>query len=225
MKLVDREVVTGAHAQFVLGHQVSRKRVSRNWSVQYTWRGRQQSKSLGTPSKRLAMQRVWKLDRQLGEDNPDTSNGDATVAELVEVYMQMQRARSRAVTTVRKYDEVGKTLIAWAGEEHITKAMDIHEPEFWRFAEMLTIKGNTERTRYTKLIFLKQVWKHAHKIKLIPTNELAVIHVDKPVVEKQPCFTPEQVMALLNQADDFHRQAFYFLAYAGLRFGELRDLT
>jgi hypothetical protein len=42
MKLVDREVVTGAHAQFVLGHQVSRKRVSRNWSVQYTWRGRQQ---------------------------------------------------------------------------------------------------------------------------------------------------------------------------------------
>ena len=225
MKLVGREVVTGANAQFVLGHQVSRGKASRNWSIQYTWRGRQRTQSLKTRIKRLAMQRLHEIDRQLGDGDPDRPNGEATIADIIDTYMHMLRARGRAVTTIRKYDQIGKTLIAWANEECITRAIDFHEPEFWRFAKMLADMGNTERTRYTKLIFLKQIWKHAQKVKLIPTNELAGIHVDKPVPEQQPCFTPGQVVAILNQADPFHRQVFSFLAYAGLRFGELRDLT
>jgi integrase len=41
---------------------------------------------------------------------------------------------------------------------------------------------------------------------------------------QQPCFTPEQVKVLLDNADTILKPIFAVMAYTGLRFGEVRDL-
>ena len=46
-----------------------------------------------------------------------------------------------------------------------------------------------------------------------------------PPATEQPSFTPEQIAMILGDADPLHEGAmFAVMAYAGLRFGEVRDL-
>jgi len=67
-------------------------------------------------------------------------------------------------------------------------------------------------------------WAAGPAVRLISVNLLAGVHLEEPVPTQQPCFTPEQVGILLDGADDHQRPMFAVMAFAGIRFGEVRDL-
>ena len=85
--------------------------------------------------------------------------------------------------------------------------------------------GFSAKTRSDRAIVIKQLFKWAARQKLIPTNPIEDARVPEPPQTPQPCFEPRQVAALLETDDALERALFATLAYAGLRFGEARDLT
>lgn len=84
--------------------------------------------------------------------------------------------------------------------------------------------GLSEKSRYDRLILVKQLTKWAHRARRIGTNPFEGISTQKPEAEVQPCFTPQQVATLLDRADPREGVIFATMAHAGLRFGECRDL-
>ena len=67
-------------------------------------------------------------------------------------------------------------------------------------------------------------WAASAAAQLIPTNPLAGVSLDDPPPTWQPCFTPAQIGNLLEKADARQLPIYAVMAYAGLRFGEVRDL-
>lgn len=83
----------------------------------------------------------------------------------------------------------------------------------------------SHKTRYDRLIVVKQLFKWAARNRLVETNPLAAAElIRQPSPSPQPCFTPEQVGLLLANAHPDDRPLFGVMAYAGLRYGEVRDL-
>jgi integrase len=64
-----------------------------------------------------------------------------------------------------------------------------------------------------------------NKAKLLPANPVSGATMRKPAPNEQPVFSPEQVSKMLALANDHLRPIIATMAYAGLRFGECRDLT
>ncbi len=86
-------------------------------------------------------------------------------------------------------------------------------------------EGLSDKTRYDRMIVIKQAFKWAARTKLIAENPiLSADLIPKPPPTPQPCFTPEQVARLLEAATGDLKAIFFLMAYAGLRFGEVRDL-
>jgi integrase len=124
-----------------------------------------------------------------------------------------------------KYDLVGRNVIAWAGDEGRRRAGTLIEMDFWSIRQHLMDKeGVGDKTAYDRLIVVKQMFKSAAKRRLIPASPFAGIGMSKPESAPQPCFTPEQTATLLGKADAHFKPLIATLAYAGLRFGEARDL-
>jgi integrase len=83
----------------------------------------------------------------------------------------------------------------------------------------------SDKTRYDRLIIVKQAFKWAARTNLIAHNPIRSADlIDRPSLNPQPCFGPEQVARLLHAAEGQNKAIFSLMAYAGLRFGEVRDL-
>jgi integrase len=136
----------------------------------------------------------------------------------------LQRARGRAPKTIEKYTLVLNALVEWvASEAKLNSAASFTDRHFWGFNQHMATAGLTKKTCYDRLVVVKQLFKWATP-RLIPQNPLAGISMDKPGWRRQPCFTPEQVATLLEQADPHEGAIFAMMAYTGMRFGEVRDL-
>jgi integrase len=85
-------------------------------------------------------------------------------------------------------------------------------------------EGVGEKTAYDRLVVVKQMFKSAARLRLIPSSPFAGLAMHKPESAQQPCFTPEQITTMLEKADAHLKPLAAMLAYAGLRFGEARDL-
>jgi integrase len=88
--------------------------------------------------------------------------------------------------------------------------------------------GLHDKTKCDRLVIIKCWYKWASfkaKPKLLHENPIAAEEVEDAESSPQPCFTPEQVAALLkNACHDHEAVIFAVMAYLGLRFGEARDL-
>lgn len=73
-------------------------------------------------------------------------------------------------------------------------------------------------------MIVKQLFKYAAKERQLAVNPVAGAAVPEAPATVQPCFTPEQVAALLAKAGVAELPIFATLAYTGMRFGEIRDL-
>jgi integrase len=231
MNMVDRHKVEGTTPAITIGHRIFRDRggnliISAVWQAEYWLGGRQRSKSLGTTNKADAIRQAICLSRKL-QDNPDQHQAPKRLAIAVACasYIEMQENQGRAPKTLEKYRCVLKAFSEWVKDQRYASMSAFKEQDFWAYRKYMSRKGKSEATQADHLILIKQVFKWAAgRARLIPSNPISQVVVREPESQPQPCFTPEQVDALLNAADLHYAPIYAFLAYAGLRFGEVRAL-
>jgi integrase len=232
MKLIDRQAVEGTTPTIYIGHRpypdklTGKGKVSKTWYAEYCTDGRSHYEPLKTTNKNEAIRGAHKIVDRLETGQAKVPSRRRDIGEVVKAYLDMQTKRNRAPKTLEKYSFVLNELMKWVDAHGRRAAAAFSEHDFWDFYQKMNKDGLSEKTRHDRSIIIKQMFKWAAgaAARLIPGNPLAGVSLDDPAPTRQPCFTPEQVGSLLKQADNHHRPIYAVMAYAGLRFGEVRDL-
>jgi len=96
------------------------------------------------------------------------------------------------------------------------------EDEFWSFEMERKL---SDKTRYDRRVIVLQLTKWAtERAEVLQKNPLRHVKMQKPEWAPQPCFSPEQVEAMLGGAEPGMQDMIMVLAFTGVRFGELREL-
>lgn len=232
MKLVDRQPVEGTSPTIYIGHRpyrdkkTGRVKVSRTWYAEYCVEARSHHEPLKTTNKTKAIRAAHKIVDRLDAGQQKPPSRRCGVAELKEKYLAMLLQRGRAPKTLEKYTLVLTRLDSWIEARGGRSVAAFTETDFWAFFQQMKDAGLGDKTCHDRAIIIKQAFKWAASPagKLIPSNPLDGISLDEPSPTTQPCFTPQQVGTLLAKADAHHRPIFATMAFAGLRFGEVREL-
>lgn len=230
MQMTKREYVEGTEPAIYIGHRILRRKDgtighTKGWHAEYTIESRQRSKSLGTPNKAVAIRAAHALCQRLVEGTETKPLKKITVEELKAAYIETLENRGRTAKTMVKYRFVLKEFADWWQSFGGRSAASLTERDFWKYRTWLKEVGKSDQTVSDRLILVKQLYKWgAGKGKLLPSNPLADAVVAEPPATDQPCFTREQVAALLANAAPEQRPIFSMMAYAGLRVGEVREL-
>jgi integrase len=228
MKLVDRKTVQVGEINIQYGHRVYRdpdgtERTSQTLYAECGYQGQRYSVPLNTTSESLAIYRVHELGERIlaGEQRKPAK---LMFAELARRYLEWQHLHGRAKTTLTKYEYVLSTFVAWANTQFAKPIGKFTENDFWKWLGSVA-KAYGKKTAYDRAIVIKQMFKWAAtKAKSLPANPVSGATMKKPAPNEQPVFSPEQVSRMLSTADDHLRPIIATMAYAGLRFGECRDL-
>ena len=212
-----------------IGHRTYRDRagktkVSKTWSAEWCVDSQRSYERLGTTNKAAAVKSAHRIVQRIESGQPNPRTRRVTLKEAVSDYVDLLRNRGRAPKTLEKYEAVLDALVEWFVAKGLRRANAFDERNFWGFNSKMAADGLADKTRYDRLVIVKQLYKWAARTKLIATNPLDGIKMDKPSSSIQPCFLPEQVAQLLERADPHEGAIFSVMAYAGLRFGEVRDL-
>jgi integrase len=185
---------------------------------------RHYQQALKTTNKQLAIRRAHDIRSRIedGQVAPKVFKLDSTC--LKDRYLEVKRNENRAPKTIEKYTCGLVEFDAWCRQTGRGSVVRFGVADFWAFNGWMAERGHSEKTRYDRLVLIKQAFKYAAREKLIPENLLAGVPMNKPEPTEQPCFTPQQVAALLAKADPHEAAIFAALAYLGLRVGEARDL-
>ena len=229
MKLVARQAVEGTTPTIHIGHRTYRDRAgkmkaSKTWYAEWCSDGQRYYERLGTTNKAAAIKSAHRIVQRIESGQPSAPTRRVTLKEAVSDYVDLLRNRGRAPKTLEKYEAVLNALVDWFDAKGLRRASAFDERNFWGFNRKMAADRLADKTRYDRLVIVKQLFKWAARTKLIATNPLAGIQMDKPSSSIQPCFLPEQVAQLLERADPHEGAIFSVMAYAGLRFGEVRDL-
>jgi len=230
MKLVGRHAVEGTEPTIYIGHRPYRDRrtgkacVTKTWYAEYCLEARRHYEPLKTTNKAAAVKQAHAIVQRIESGSPSKPNRRVDIATLRREYMQTLRDRERAPRTIDKYEYVLGEFEEWADKNGHRYASSLDDRSFWAFNRAMIAGGLSEKTRYDRLIIVKQLMKWAHRARRTGTNPFGGISIQKPEATEQPCFTPQQVATLLDRADPRERVIFATMAYAGLRFGECRDL-
>ncbi len=232
MSLADRQKVPGTEAPVIhLLHRVyngkknGAARASKQWMAEYCIDARRRQVKLGTTNKTTAIKLAHDLHRKLQNNELFAPKIKIALAELVKQYMEYQNNKGRAPKTIEKYTFVLNSLVQWAADLHRESASSITVQDFWSFNKWMSDKGLSQKTRYDRLVIVKQLFKWAcGKVKLLAQNPFVGESIAEPESQMQPCFTPEQVKILLAKADPHEAAIYTVMAYAGLRFGEVQQL-
>ncbi len=230
MKLVGRHAVEGTEPTIYIGHRpyrdqrTGKARVSKTWYAEYCLEAKRHYEPLKTTNKSAAVKQAHAIIQRIDRGSPSKPNRRVDIETLRRDYMQMLCDRERAPKTIEKYKYVLGEFEDWAKENDHRYASSLDDRSFWAFNRAMIASNLSEKTRYDRLIIIKQLMKWAHCARRIGTNPFDGISIQKPEATEQPCFTPQQVAALLVKADPHEQMIYATMAYAGLRFGECREL-
>jgi integrase len=230
MKFHERQLVEDTTPRVFIGRRIykdrhGRQQISPNWYGECHHRGKDRFAALKTRSHSIALHRAHQFAETL-RDSQDAMPARRMIgiADLARMYLEMQINRNRAPKTIEKYEYVLSTFVAWAQRNFNRPAPEFTEQLFWNWHKSMIDDGFSAKTRADRAVVVKQLFKWATKHKHISSNPIADAIVPDPPTTPQPCFDPDQVASLLANADAQLRAIFAVMAYAGLRFGEVRDL-
>ena len=228
MRWADSHPVEGTDPKVFIGRPTRRDpktgniKASSVFHERFCANGRQVTRTLRTSNKKVAIRRV--IERQSNGQAESRPQKSISISEGLDEYLLVCRDRDLSPRTVQKYELVVRGLKASLESQVDAPASTFSEREFWSYNRSMTESGVVRKTRYDRLIVVKQAIKYLKRVGRIETYPLESIRLTKPESAVQPCFTFDQVQSLLDRADDYHRPIFATFAFAGLRFGEVRDL-
>lgn len=238
MRLLDQETVDGTSV--VIGRRVQRRvtngraedRPARSYTAQYTdLDGVRRFEGLGTTNKREARRKALEIQSRLDGGHtrarPGTGSNAISVAELIRRYTEFNQTRGLAPKTLAKYRAELDKVAEFCREQGIERAAAFDEEAYYRFAAWLRGKTHKQglpysgKSLYTALTVCKQLFLHGWKKELLRDFHLAGARLPSGKARPQPCFTTEQVEALLGSLEGEDRAAFAIGAYLGFRVGEI----
>ena len=227
MKWVQNHRVEGTEPAVIIGKPTQRNgagelKVGRFYHERYTVSGRIITRSLRTGNKKEAVRRVF--ERLMNGNEVAAPKSELSIARGLDEYIQVCRDRDLAPRSLQKYLHVVKEVKEALGARAKDSAATFNERDFWRYNRFMTDAGLFRKTRYDRLIVLKQAVKYLARAERIPNYPLGGIRLSKPESKAQPCFTADQVNSLLEVAAAYLRPIIMYFAYTGSRFGEVRDL-
>jgi integrase len=230
VKLHDRYPVEGTHPLIYIGHrpyksEACQRKVSKQWYYEYNHDGRKHSGALKTSNKQAAIKATWAVVQRIERGESQQVRRRVDWEEFTGAYIELKRNKNRAPKTIEKYEYVLAQLVAFARERDRLSPGAFTSSDYWAFNGKMMKDGMADKTRADRLTIVKQVFKWGHqKAKLLSVNPVADEELPEAESARQPCFTPEQVRALLSNADPHEGAIYAVMAYTGMRFGEVRDL-
>lgn len=209
--------------RFRVGDLVTCYRRGRWWSAEFYSAGKQQRESLKTKSKKEARSRAIQLEARLATGDYRPRPQRTTIAALVESHLRQLETEDRAPTTLKRYRP---ELERWSRffEEHGARYIDditLSLVEQYRSRRKPQV---APATLYHETTLIRQLVNFAIKRDLLRRDPLKDLSVARPRPTPQPCFTLEQVNAILAESGRY-ADLFMLLAFTGLRIGESRWLT
>jgi integrase len=162
------------------------------------------------------------LDEARRGSLPGMVRTGATFADAVAEYLRwLEHDRERKPSTLRDYRSIiGAHLLPQFGQMRLE---DITTEQVERWSAELSAGPMSNRTRLKILTVLHGVMQRAKRVWKLPRNPVS--DVEKPTQKRSSeieVFSPEEVMALVREADGEQDAAIYLTAaFTGLRRGEI----
>jgi integrase len=234
MKWVEKELVPGTQPPIRIGRRVFKSTDGAEKATETFWAtfsigGKQRFVSLEVFKRDDAFREAHRLSQRLetGEQQM-VERTNIKLGEIVDAYLGLLRGRGRAFKTMEKYDYVLKKLRTFWEKRGDKAASRFTVHDFYAFKAQLESDGMSQKTIADRMMIVRQLLKWASEKakphRLLPANPIAGEPLMQAKSPQQPCFTPEQVKLLLENADPLLKPIFAVMAYTGLRFGEVRDL-
>ncbi|OWK39831.1 phage integrase family protein [Fimbriiglobus ruber] len=146
-----------------------------------------------------------------------------TVAQAVEDYLGYLRTEHRARKTLVKYHGIFDRFVTYLAEQRVLRLGQVTAGHFDRYRAHRQ-KSRHRKTVYTEGVVIKQLFRWARTRKLVTEDVLADVRLHKPPLVPKTAPTLAQVARLLAAADEPLRTYLSFLAFTGMRAGELQRL-
>lgn len=221
----DADPADGPDGPEPVGEHVRIFRRGKVWYANFQHGGKQHRPSLGTSSKKEARRRAIQIEVKLAAGRWNPAPEAATVTQAVTAYLDFLRADERAPKTLAKYTKVFERVAELAVERKATTLPGIDLAFIDAYRRKRTDEGAAAKTKYTETVIIRQLVTFALSRNLLATDPLRGLKMKKPKPTPQPCWTAEQVVAILAAAPEAVRPALTLLAETGMRFGELAWLT
>jgi integrase len=234
MRWSEKELVEGTRPPIRIGRRVfkstdgSMKTTDTFWAT-FSIGGKQRFKSLEVFKRPDAIREAHRLAQRLeSQTEPVSERTTIKLGEIVDGYLALLKGRGRAFKTMEKYTYVLKKLQKWWEKRGDKAASRFTVQDFYAFKDQLEKDGMSQKTIADRMMIVRQILKWASEKakphRLLPLNPIAGEPLMQANSKPQPCFTPEQIKILLDNADEVLRPIFATMAFTGLRFGEVRDL-
>jgi len=237
MKMVDRERVAGTWVTIgrrVVHRKTRRGRESRpyaTYSAEYTdVSGKRVTQGLGTRNRSVARRKALEIQERLEKGAERERYGPVLWNDLTEQFLESRKARGAAPKTLAKYGSEADKLRAFAAERGVERADRFDERSFDAYRAWLIARRHKQGVPYAdksihaSLTFVKSVLKWGWRVNLLPRYALANVALPSARPRPQPCFTTEQVDAIIEATSGRERAAFTILAFSGMRVNELVQL-
>ena len=234
MKLEKRERVDGTC--ITIGRRVhyrskngsgskTKKKASGFYAAEYRdLDGKQRCDNLGTKSRIEARRKAYEIQQDLDSGAIRKPEANPRMNELIELYKQAYETRNLAPKTEAKYKADLDKLEKYCRISKTTHAKRFSENHLFRYRKWLKEEGYADKTVEAASILAKQMFKWAWRQGLLADYRLVSASFPKAKATPQPCYTSDQVDALINAGDPEEKLAFALMGYAGLRIGEVEQL-
>ena len=193
------------------------------WCADYWQDGQHCRQSLRTANKKVALQKAMKLELALAAGTFNKPAPSTTVREACDAYLSYLTTERRAKKTLVKYRGILDNLVAFLGQQRVTRLAQVTVSHFDRFRAWRK-PGCHPKTMYTEGVVIKQLFKWARSRKLLSESPLAEVKLAKPPLEPRPGPSLEQVNQILEVLSEPQRTPIAVLAFTGMRTGELQRL-
>jgi hypothetical protein len=207
----------GEHVRIYLRGQV--------WYANYQAGRKQHRVSLKTTNKKVAQRTALRIEAELASGQWRPALRTATVEAGVAAYREKLRADDLAPRTMAKYEMLLRRIEALAAERKTRDLSHVDLAFADAYRAMRVKAGAKPKTVYGEAVFLRQLVNFALSRKLVEADPLAGLRLRKPKPTRQPCWTTEEVAAIVAAAPPDLKPVFTVLAETGMRFGELQWLT
>jgi integrase len=208
-----------------VGERVRIYRRGQTWYANYQAGRKQRRVSLKTKNKKLAQKKALRIEAELAAGIWKPASETATVEAAVAAYRQRMLADDLALTTLVQYEAWLNHIVGLAAQRHARdlSAIDLQFVDAYRLKRKQDGAGNNTITG--EVFFIRQLLKFCLSRGFIEADPLRALTLKRPKPSLQPCWTAQEVQAILAAAPPTIRPVLALLAETGLRFGELQWLT
>jgi integrase len=199
------------------------------WYANFQHNGRQQRTSLKTNSKKEARRRAIQLEADLLSGSYAAAAKAPGLDKVIDDYRSYLQGRRRGDKTLTKYEYAFQQFLDLAKRRRVKSIEQVDLSFVDAFRKQRRRHGSKKlasaKTVHNDLVLLRQVVNFALRRKMIQSDPLAGLQLEKPKPRPQPCWTRDEVDRILKAAREPQRGQLTLLAETGMRVGELRWLT